>query len=243
MYKSERVSIGISVGALLISFVVAYISYRQLKSSDRAVDVADNARKDANLASEKALAVSEQARKDAVMEAEKQRIDSQANTRLDERAWLQVAVEKTGNDFVAGTQSSPVAFRYFLRVHNYGKTAAKNIEYKVGPSPRSSISMNKSKRFVAMSQNILRGKVPTAKDIPVNQPGPRTLVPNSDVPVPITTSGQPPQVSSSDQWVSYIIGRVDYKDAFGGPHWYTFCYYIANDRGDLRTCFVGNDSN
>jgi len=23
---------------------------------------------------------------------------------------------------------------------------------------------------------------------------------------------------------------------------YTFCYYIANDRGDLRTCFVGNDS-
>jgi hypothetical protein len=223
MYKSEKWSIGISILALLISVAAWFISYGQLRSSNRAVDVADQARKDANVASEKALAASEQARKDAVTAAEKERIDSQGNIRLDERAWLQVSVEKAGNDFVAGTQSNPVAFRYFLRVHNYGKTAAQNIEYKVGPSPRGSISLNESKRFVDMSQNILRGKVPTAKDIPVNQPGPRTLVPNSNVPVPITISGQPPQIFSSDQWVSYIIGRVDYKDAFGGPHWYTFC--------------------
>jgi hypothetical protein len=163
--------------------------------------------------------------------------------KLDERAWLQIAVEKAGNDFVAGTQSKPVAFRYFLRVHNYGKTAAQSIEYKTAPSPMSSIRQNESQDFVNRNQNILQGKVPSAKDIPVNQPGPRNLVPNSDVPVPIATSGQPPQVFASDQWVSYIVGRVDYKDVFGNPHWYTFCYYVVNDRGDLRTCFVGNDSN
>lgn len=242
MYKRERWAVGISIAAALIALSVALISYRQLKASNRAVDVADNARRDANVAADKALSASEQARRDVIVEAERQRADSERNVRLDERAWLQVAVEKSGSDYLAGAQSNPVGFRYALRVHNYGKTEAREIVYRVGPSPLTSIQSNKNQRFISQEQAILQGRLPSATDIPVKQPGPRTLVPNSDVPVPITTNGQPPQVFAKDQWVSYLIGRVDYKDVFGTPHWYTFCYYIANDRGDLRTCFVGNDS-
>lgn len=78
-FKDEREKSAIAVAGLALLAAIASAVFTGLywRSSDRAVGVADQARKDANTASSKALAVAEHAREDAVAEAERQRTDVQ----------------------------------------------------------------------------------------------------------------------------------------------------------------------
>jgi hypothetical protein len=73
----ERWTVRLAFGALIISLFALGVTYLQWRSAERAADIADHARIDANNASAAALAVSEHARQDAVAEAERQRADAQ----------------------------------------------------------------------------------------------------------------------------------------------------------------------
>jgi hypothetical protein len=44
-----------------------------------------------------------------------------------------------------------------------------------------------------------------------------------------------------DEWVSYLIGRIDYADDFGVKHWIKFCFYVGEANGELWNCHEGND--
>jgi hypothetical protein len=70
---------------------------------------------------------------------------------------------------------------------------------------------------------------------------PKVLAPNTSSPVPIILHGQQPQYFPNNEWVSYLIGRVDFTDSFGIPHWVKFCFFVANPRGELWNCKEEND--
>ena len=73
----ERWSVRFVLSAVAISAGALFLTYFQLKSPNRAVEVEDAARKDANKGSSDALALAEHAREDALTEAERQRADEQ----------------------------------------------------------------------------------------------------------------------------------------------------------------------
>jgi hypothetical protein len=132
----ERWTLGVAIGALLISGGALFFTYRQWKSSERAVDVADQARKDANIASDKALSVAEQARRDAVMEAEKQRVDGQntlAVQRRDAAAALEAQTKRADRANVLADRSAKAA-------EETAKTSAEQLD--VADRPWVSIDMN-----------------------------------------------------------------------------------------------------
>ncbi len=74
----ERWMVRLAFAALPVSLIALLFTYMQWKSAERAADVTDHARIDANTSSAAALAAAEQARKDAVIEAERQRVDAAA---------------------------------------------------------------------------------------------------------------------------------------------------------------------
>ena len=39
----------------------------------------------------------------------------------------------------------------------------------------------------------------------------------------------------------YMLGRIDYIDAFNVDHWVHFCFMIMNNKGELGHCQYGND--
>jgi hypothetical protein len=88
----------------------------------------------------------------------------------------------------------------------------------------------------------LVGKVPSASDIPINKPIPKVLAPYTTSPVPFVLNGGEPKIfSGSSEWVSYIVGRIDYCDEFQVSHWLKFCFFVADSKGDLWNCKEGND--
>jgi len=107
---------------------------------------------------------------------------------------------------------------------------------------QSSITTGDSAEALKWEQDkLLLGKVPTASDLPVNNPVPKVLAPNTSSAIPVVLNGQEPQYFPKDEWVSYLIGRVDYTDAFGIDHWMKFCFFVADSRGILWNCKEGND--
>lgn len=90
-------------------------------------------------------------------------------------------------------------------------------------------------------EKLLLGKVPTASTIPIDNPVPKVLGPNTISAVPVILYGQEPQRFPKGDWVSYLIGRIDYTDEFGVPHWLKFCYFVVNAKGDLWNCKEGNE--
>jgi hypothetical protein len=162
--------------------------------------------------------------------------------RVDERAWLEL-------EPIKGTLSSPktvnigAGFEYPVYIRNVGKTVARDIEFRASRNgSQSSITMGDNTESLAWEQDkLLLGKVPTAKDIPITIATPTVLAPNSSTPTPTILFGQEPQVFTKDEWVSYLIGRVDYIDEFGVRHWIKFCFFVADAKGNLWNCKQGND--
>jgi hypothetical protein len=85
----------------------------------------------------------------------------------------------------------------------------------------------------SIQDKLLFGKFKNSSDIPMKNPAPKVLPPNTVSTVPFIVSGQEPQVFSKDEWVSYLIGRIDYSDAFGVKHWLKICFFVADDKGTL----------
>jgi len=162
--------------------------------------------------------------------------------RTDERAWVEIEPIKP-TLFSPRTDKIGAAFKYEIYIRNIGKTVARDIQLRATrQGSQASIVMGDSAEALNWEQDkLLLGKVPTASDIPINNPVPKVLAPNTSSAVPLILNGQEPQYFPTSQWVSYLIGRVDYTDAFGVNHWMKFCFFVANPRGDLWNCKEGND--
>ncbi len=75
-----------------------------------------------------------------------------------------------------------------------------------------------------------------------DKPGPQSLAPAEQSTVPVTTGGsEPNRLATGAFQYSYVLGRIDYTDAFGVPHWTHFCFTVLSARGDLVYCEYGND--
>lgn len=75
----------------------------------------------------------------------------------------------------------------------------------------------------------------------IENPVPKVLAPGTVTVVPFVIDGQEPQVFPKLEWVSYLIGRIDYRDDFGIKHWMKFCFYVGERNGQLWNCHEGND--
>jgi hypothetical protein len=173
------------------------------------------------------------------------RIATQQSTesfRIDERAWIEIEPIK-GTPFFPRTEKIGAAFQYPVYIRNVGKTVARDIQLRATRgATQASIAMGDNAEALNWEQDkLLLGKVPTASDIPINNSVPKVLAPNTSSAVPLILNGQEPQNFPKNQWVSYLIGRVDYTDAFGVNHWMKFCFFVANPRGELWNCKEGND--
>jgi hypothetical protein len=164
------------------------------------------------------------------------------NFMVDERAWVELEAIK-GTLLSAGSAKIGAGFTYPIYVHNVGKTVARDVKLRASRNgSQSSISMGDNADSLARIQDkLLLGKIPSAADIPITIATPTVLAPNSTSPVPAILIGQEPRYYTNDEWVSYIIGRIDYADEFGIPHWLKFCFFVADAKGNLGNCKVGND--
>jgi hypothetical protein len=168
-----------------------------------------------------------------------------AASRMDERAWIEIAPMKPF-DVVDGPLTS---FSYNLIPKNVGKTAARKIVVRVVPLLLGTIQQTKNPLFIHRWQTeILVGRGGRKR---VGIPG---FLPNSQIrdqevlgpgeafPIPIVLGGSSPSTDQQNsQVVSEIIGRIDYLDEFGIPHWLGFCFYTASASGDLERCQAGNN--
>lgn len=176
------------------------------------------------------------------------------NIRLEQRAWVEIDDPK-----LSLNQSFPglTMFLYSFYLKNVGKTSAQNIRLWFD-TPAESGNFFADKTAISQFQlpiDILKGKYiervrqafpgrnikvgfnPSYAAPGVLAPGVRTNTPSTvNMSAPQTRKDQIPAV-----FFSYLIGRVEYSDTFGKPHWMNFCFYIADDKGDIQSCQYGND--
>jgi hypothetical protein len=161
--------------------------------------------------------------------------------RIDERAWIEIEPIKP-IPFSPRNGKFGAVFKYEIYPKNVGKTAARDIELRSAPGLTTSITAGNNLQWATWQQDrLLLGRVPSASEIPVNNPLPKVLAAHTVSSVPFVISGQEPQIFTKDEWVSYLIGRIDYSDEFQVPHWIKFCFFVADSKGNLRNCKEGND--
>jgi hypothetical protein len=151
--------------------------------------------------------------------------------RIDERAWIEIQPISASSNF-----------RYQIYPKNVGKTAATDIKISaLRGSANSSITMGNSASQVTILQDKMMGENGALSDVPRVNPISKVLAPNTVSAVPVVMDGQAPQIFPKDEAVSYLIGRIDYVDAFKVPHWLKFCFFVVDSYGNLWNCKEGND--
>lgn len=161
-------------------------------------------------------------------------------TRLDQRAWIEIEPIKP-----KPYKSTTELYIYELFPKNLGKSAARDIVVRadnVG-SNRESIENTRHPDWIYNLQDkFLFGKFKNNPPLNGGTPVPSVLGPGTISPIPITYITQTPQVSpGGSAMVSEILGRIDYTDEFGVPHWIRYCFYPADAEGNLASCTAGND--
>jgi len=155
--------------------------------------------------------------------------------RIDERGWVVIdGIDKTAVPVPAGSANF---FKYRIWPKNVGKTVARNVRIFVSDtldagmlwSNENGIRMTQDQLFHENNDSNKRVFIP-------DKPGPQTLAPSERSVIPIDTSGNAPYKGQ----FHYVIGRIDYVDAFNVSHWTHFCFVISTD-GELIHCQYGND--
>jgi hypothetical protein len=146
----ERWAVKFAFAALTISAFALFVTVLQWRSSERAANVADQARRDAKEAAEKALGITEQARKDAITEAERQRIIAQTTLqqqRRDAAAALEAQTKRAD-------QANTLANRSANAAEQTVKTAMQELELTDRPWVDAAISLNGPFTFNVNGANI-----------------------------------------------------------------------------------------
>jgi hypothetical protein len=165
--------------------------------------------------------------------ADAQLRQSRESFRIDERASIEIESMK-----LKGTVPFPptTAVVYEVTAKNFGKTVARDIVFKKATlMDANSEAFNA--RVIKSGQDSLKDHPPVAF--------PKSLGPNTPVVIPFGVGGTAPQTygkgSKQETWHDYLIGRFDYNDSFGIPHWMTFCFVIRDASGNVDYCETGND--
>ena len=162
--------------------------------------------------------------------------------RTDERAWAGIEpIEPILKTPASGKFTA--SFAYNLRAKNTGKTVARCVEVRAPQQAALSfLTTGENPEWVDNWQdNFLLGKFKNSSDIPIVRSAPRVLAPGQVAPVPLVLYGQGPQIFPKGEFVSFLVGRIDYIDEFYVRHWVKFCFFVAKPNGDLEYCKYGND--
>ncbi len=157
--------------------------------------------------------------------------------RVDERAWIEIQPIRP----IPRTPASSgfgAMFTYDIFPKNVGKTPAYDIAVKaVRGAPMSGLSLGDNADEIMSYQRMLLKNTFGMPDVLISRRVPKTLGPGEVSNAPFDVYGQEPQKGL----YQFLIGRVDYTDAFRVQHWMTFCLFIADGKGDLQYCQQGND--
>jgi hypothetical protein len=158
--------------------------------------------------------------------------------RIGEQAWIELEPIKPAL-FHSGGNGFGKLFQYDAYIKNVGKTPAREITMKA-ITPFSGTSLGDDAGNLQRTQNMLNRGIHGGDHL--SNRIPKVLAPGSTSPVPLRLTGQEPQYLDSGALYSYLIGRIDYEDAFSIKHWKTFCFFVVNARGELWQCKEGNNS-
>jgi hypothetical protein len=158
--------------------------------------------------------------------------------RVDERAWIEFDPVKPA-PYSPRTDKFGALFEYDLYIKNVGKSVARDIEFRANRSGEyGSIAHGNDAKGMAWTQDqLILGKVPSGADIPFQNPFEKTLAPNTTATNPFVFRGQEP----INGMTNFLVGRIDYCDAFGVKHWKKFCFLVVNPKGEFWPCREGND--
>ncbi len=152
--------------------------------------------------------------------------------RIDERA--SIGIESMKLKYAAPSPPA-AAVGYEVTAKNFGKTVARDIVLIKVTAMDANTDETIKRRMI---QNAL-------KDIPPIDAFPKSLGPSVPIVIPFSLGGSAPQIygegAKQSIWHDYLIGRIDYRDAFGIPHWITFCFVIQDAGGNIGYCDDGND--
>jgi hypothetical protein len=161
-----------------------------------------------------------------------------AKFKPDERAWVEIgSIDK---DVSSPDPMLGAHFKYGIFPRNVGKSVAHDVlimvvEASDGPAFKSNqrvIKMRQDRLFFEPGANKRSGDKPEAE----------SLAPAEQSVVPVYAGAAEPKRLSNGFFVySYILGRIDYIDVFGTPHWTHFCFFVLNEKGELSPCEYGND--
>jgi len=156
--------------------------------------------------------------------------------RTDERAWVEIESIKL-RSVIPETPGFPNrSFIYDVFTKNVGKTVARDIDLKRVTSLDANQGSVLARGIQTAQDKLLKDQPGEPSPVP-SLPMPKSLAPNIAVYRPFTLGGTAPRFRFFD----YLIGRIDYNDAFGIPHWIKFCFVIIDSNGTLGICQEGND--
>lgn len=180
----------------------------------------------------------------ALKEAQKQTTNTERFFRTDERSWVEFDPLKP----IVWVSPVPIfgtIFKYEFIPRNVGKTLARDIVVRIADGTNGSWDFGQSEGAIREEQDVyLMGglKDQTGKPILIgSDPIPKVLAPGDPSPVPLMLHGPAPIHSGKVINYGYLIGRIDYVDAFDVPHWKKFCFVIYDSAGDVENCKYGND--
>jgi hypothetical protein len=162
--------------------------------------------------------------------------------RLEQRPWIEIEL---GEPVLrsAADNKFPALYKYQFSIKNTGKTTAFDIACRV---PRqgyySGEFFGDHPDWMINGQTMLLNEVPfagaseTDKIVILSKRMPQTLGPSTTSLTKLDLFGQEPK----NGMFNYLIGRIDYSDAFMEKHWTTFCLFVDMG-GSLRYCLAGNN--
>jgi hypothetical protein len=230
--------LGLAIGflSLVAACIAGYFVYHQWWEMNAQTGYMNRATKQAR--ADSAASTVAIAKQLAIMQG--QLTQAQYAARLDQRAWIEFEPIKP-----KPYKDSTELHTYELFPRNVGKTAARNIVVRADNATqnREGIENTKHPEWIHnMQDKYLFGKFKNSPPLNGGTPVPSVLGPNTVSPIPITYIEQSPQVFPSGfSVVSEIVGRIDYVDEFGVPHWIRFCFYTSDAAGNLASCAAGND--
>lgn len=164
-------------------------------------------------------------------------VHTQENADIDERAWIEIQ-SITPVLWAARSPGFGAQYRYNIFPKNVGKTAAYGIDFKaIRSAPMSGLSLGDNQVEIANYQKMLQRNIMGIPEVSISRRVSKTLGPGEVSEAPFDIYGQEPQGGFHE----FLIGRVDYMDAFGYPHWRTYCLFVADEAGNLQYCQYGND--
>jgi hypothetical protein len=244
--RGEWWLIGIGIVTLLINTFIAYIYLAQL----RQMVAANQATLQAVTIASSTLTETERSNKAQELANTIAAKSASDNLRMDQRAWIQIepiVPEPTNpSDHTYGY------YRYPIRLRNTGKTFARGLVVRatafgtISYFGRDEVARLQDHQFFEVSKpwgpfkHFFGGR--ELSNVPSGlSPTTATSTPfylEASIPVTYPTRSRPDMTGEA---FSYLVGRIDYTDAFAVHHWIKFCYMVVNVNGDIEYCRYGND--